>query len=168
MQKGILVVLSAVVLFWAFAALAGDPAGKAGGSAQVGEDKPAAKDAAEGVWKSIDDNDNQPRSLVKIWVHNGVMYGKITKIYRRPSDPAEMKCDKCEGSNKNQPVEGLLILWGMKKDGDEWSGGYILDPESGDTYKCIIEVEDGGKKLKVRGYLGVSALGRTQYWLRVE
>lgn len=121
-----------------------------------------------GVWKTVDDKDNQPRSFVKIWEHNGVIYGKITKIIPRPNDPKEMKCEKCEGSLKDAPVVGLRILWGLKKDGKEWSGGYILDPDNGETYKCLIAVEEEGKKLKVRGFIGVAALGRTQYWLRVE
>ncbi len=121
-----------------------------------------------GLWKTVDDKDNQPRSFVKIWEVNGVMYGKITKIIRRADDPKEFKCDKCVGTLKDANVEGLRILWGLKKDGTEWTGGYILDPDNGETYKCFIEVQDEGKKLKVRGFMGVAALGRTQYWSRVE
>jgi uncharacterized protein (DUF2147 family) len=63
-------------------------------------------------------------------------------------------------------VVGLRILWDMKKDGDGWSGGMILDPETGKTYRCLLSLADGGMKLKVRGYLGLSVLGRTQYWHR--
>lgn len=137
--------------------------------AKAGDPKPAADPMSPvGLWKTIDDKDNQGRSFVKIWEVNGVVYGKITKIIRRPNDPQEMKCDKCEGSLKDSPVEGLRILWNLKKDGSEYSGGFILDPEDGKTYKCFIEVQDGGKKLKVRGFIGVAALGRTQYWYRVE
>jgi uncharacterized protein (DUF2147 family) len=54
----------------------------------------------------------------------------------------------------------------LQKDGDAWSGGTILDPESGKMYKCLLSLEDGGEKLKVRGFIGLSLLGRTQYWLR--
>ena len=70
------------------------------------------------------------------------------------------------GDQKGQPVIGLRILWDLQKDGDGWSGGTILDPASGKTYKCLVSVEDGGTKLKVRGFIGVSVLGRTQYWSR--
>jgi len=63
---------------------------------------------------------------------------------------------------------GLRILCDLQKDGAQWSGGKVLDPESGRIYKCSIAVEEGGKKLKVRGFIGFSLLGRTQYWLRDE
>jgi uncharacterized protein (DUF2147 family) len=74
-------------------------------------------------------------------------------------------CDRCKGSKKNQPIQGLVIIEGLEKDGDEFNGGTILDPENGKTYKCYLELVDKSK-LKVRGYLGVSLLGRTQYWTR--
>ena len=61
---------------------------------------------------------------------------------------------------------GLRILWDLSNDGNGWSGGSILDPANGKTHKCQLSVEDGGRKLKVRGFIGVSLLGRTQYWLR--
>jgi len=63
---------------------------------------------------------------------------------------------------------GLRILWDLRKDGDEWSGGRILDPDNGKVYKCSIAVEHDGKKLRVRGFIGFSLLGRTQFWLRQE
>jgi uncharacterized protein (DUF2147 family) len=62
----------------------------------------------------------------------------------------------------------MTILNNLKKNGNEWNGGTILDPNNGKTYKCKIEVVDGGARLKVRGFIGLSLLGRTQYWLRVE
>ena len=78
------------------------------------------------------------------------------------------RCGHCPGELKNTPLIGLRILWDLKKDGAQWSGGKVLDPETGKIYKCVIAVEDGGKKLKVRGFIGFSRLGRTQYWLRDE
>jgi uncharacterized protein (DUF2147 family) len=74
---------------------------------------------------------------------------------------------RCPGSKKDKPVVGMTILWGLKKDGDKYTGGKILDPDNGKTYKCTISLADGGKTLKVRGYIGVSALGRNQFWKRV-
>ena len=76
-------------------------------------------------------------------------------------------CDKCEGENKGKPVSGMVIMKDLEKDGDEYNGGTILDPESGSVYKCYIKlVEDD--KLKLRGYIGFAALGRTQYWFRTN
>ncbi|GEM_PF-239106 len=160
-----------VLLSFAQTAWADDcPEGKGKACKPEKGEEPKATDLESpvGLWKTIDDKDNKPRSFVKIWEVKGVMYGKITKIIRRPDDPPEFKCELCEGTLKDAPVEGLRILWGLKKDGKEYSGGYILDPDNGKTYKCFIEVEDGGKKLKVRGFVGVAALGRTQYWHRAD
>ena len=137
-------------------------------SGTVAEDPKPEEFSPVGTWVSVDDKDNKPRSHVRISERDGTLTGYITKIIPRPGDPAEMKCDLCEGSQKDKPLVGLKILWGLKKDGKEWSGGYILDPENGKSYKCFIEVQDKGKKLKVRGFLGVAALGRTQYWEKLD
>ena len=70
-----------------------------------------------------------------------------------------------KGSKKGQKIKGLVIIEDIKKDGDEYNDGTILDPENGKEYKCYLELEEPNK-LKVRGYLGFSLLGRTQYWIR--
>jgi uncharacterized protein (DUF2147 family) len=62
----------------------------------------------------------------------------------------------------------MTIIWGMKKDGDDWAGGKILDPKNGKVYGCKMHLEDGGKKLEVRGFIGFSMLGRSQTWERQE
>ena len=75
-------------------------------------------------------------------------------------------CDKCEGERHGKPVEGMVIMWGVKQDGDVWDGGQILDPHNGKTYKVKLSLKDDGRKLDVRGYIGMPMLGRTQTWLR--
>ena len=92
------------------------------------------------------------------------MYGKSVKLYREPDEEADPVCDDCEGPLRNKRIIGMQIIQGLSADGDEWGGGTILDPGNGETCKCYVEVEDGGKKLKVRGYIGYSIIGRTQYW----
>jgi uncharacterized protein (DUF2147 family) len=124
--------------------------------------------SAVGRWTTIDDATKKPKSVVTIWEENGKLYGKIEKLFREPNEEQNPVCDKCEGALKNQPITGMTILRDLKKDGSEWSGGNILDPANGKTYNCIVAVEDGGKKLKVRGFIGVPLLGRTQYWVRAE
>jgi uncharacterized protein (DUF2147 family) len=124
--------------------------------------------SATGRWTTIDDETKKPKSVVTIWEENGKLYGKIEKLFREPNEEQNPVCDKCEGTLKNQPITGMTILRDLKKDGSEWTGGTILDPANGKTYKCTIAVEGGGKKLKVRGYIGISLLGRTQYWVRAE
>ncbi len=116
-----------------------------------------------GVWKTIDDETGEAKSYVKIYEHNGVLYGQIQKLLN-PEDEGKV-CDKCPGQAKNKPLVGLTILWGLKKDGNEWTGGQIMDPKNGKIYSCKIRVE--GNKLIVRGFLGVSLLGRSQTWHRL-
>jgi uncharacterized protein (DUF2147 family) len=94
--------------------------------------------------------------------------GKIEKLFRDAGEDPNPKCEKCEGNLKDQPVIGMTIITGMKKDGSEYNGGHILDPNNGKVYKSKLTVVDGGKKLDVRGYIGVPMLGRTQTWLRQE
>ncbi len=79
-----------------------------------------------------------------------------------------MKCEKCEGALKNAPVIGLVKITGLKTDGDEYVDGQILDPDNGKVYRSKVHLTDGGKKLSVRGYIGVPMLGRSQTWVRQE
>ncbi|MEL6988838.1 MAG: DUF2147 domain-containing protein, partial [Bacteroidota bacterium] len=74
-------------------------------------------------------------------------------------------CDNCPGDLENTPVVGLQIINGLSKSGDTWKKGKILDPETGKYYKCLVVLEEDNK-LKVRGYVGIPTLGRTQYWER--
>jgi uncharacterized protein (DUF2147 family) len=118
-----------------------------------------------GKWKTIDDETGQPKSIVEIYEKSGKIYGKIVEIL----NPEKRKsvCSKCSGENKNAPILGLIIIKDLVKDGDEYNSGKILDPLKGEEYKCLIAL-DGKDKLKVRGFVGVSLFGRTQYWYRVK
>lgn len=124
--------------------------------------------SAVGRWTTIDDETKKPKSVITIYEEGGKLFGKVEKLFREPNEEQNPVCDKCEGALKNQPIVGMVVLRDLKKDDDEWSGGTILDPANGKTYKCKIAVEDGGKKLKVRGYIGLSLIGRTQQWVRAE
>lgn len=120
---------------------------------------------AAGTWKTIDDKSGQPKALVQISEEGGVLTGKVVKLFANP----EAVCDKCDGDKKDKPVVGMTILWGLKKDGsDLWDEGKILDPKEGKIYSSKAKLIDGGSKLEVRGYLGVSLLGRTQTWIRQQ
>lgn len=121
-----------------------------------------------GLWKNIDDVSGKPRALIRITESNGTLQGKIEKVFPAPSESQNPKCEKCEGANKDAPVIGLVILTGLKKDGDEYTGGQILDPDNGKVYGSKAHLTDGGKKLSVRGYIGIPVLGRTQTWVGQE
>lgn len=118
-----------------------------------------------GLWKSIDDETKQPKALIRIAEQGGVLVGKIEKIL---TDKADAVCDLCPDDRKGKPVQGMTILTGLKKDGEEWTGGEVLDPNNGKIYKARAKVVDGGRKLDVRGFVGVALLGRTQTWLREQ
>ena len=95
--------------------------------------------------------------------------GKVEQLLnRQPDDDPENLCRKCEGARKDQPVIGMTILWGLKKDGDQFSGGEILDPKNGKVYRAKMKLVDNGAKLEVRGFIGVSLFGRSQTWVRQE
>ena len=122
--------------------------------------------SAVGTWKTIDDETGKAKSHVEIYEKDGKLYGKVVKIL----DPAKQNavCDKCDGAKANKPILGLEILSGVEPDGkNEWDDGEILDPNKGKTYDVSLELVEADK-LKVRGYLGISMLGRTQYWTRVK
>ncbi|HZW11631.1 MAG TPA: DUF2147 domain-containing protein [Noviherbaspirillum sp.] len=128
-----------------------------------------AQDASPvGLWKTIDDETGKPKSLVRIVESNGEYRGKIEKLFREAGEDPNPKCDKCEDTRKDQPIIGMTIITGMKKDGSEYNGGQILDPANGKVYKSKMAVAEGGKKLDVRGYIGVPMLGRTQTWVRAD
>jgi len=121
-----------------------------------------------GLWKNIDDVSGKPKALIRITEVNGSMQGQIEKLFRAPNEDQNPKCEKCEGARHDQPVIGLVIMTGLKKDGDEYNGGEILDPDNGKVYRSKIHLTEGGKKLSVRGYIGVPMLGRSQVWVRQE
>jgi uncharacterized protein (DUF2147 family) len=117
-----------------------------------------------GKWKTIDDETGKERSIVEIYESEGKIYAKIVKLLIKGEE--NKICENCKGANKNKPLKGLIIIDGLKKDGNEWNGAKILDPKTGSEYKCYITLETPNK-LKVRGYLGFALLGRTQYWHKV-
>lgn len=120
-----------------------------------------------GLWKSIDDTTHQPRSIIKIWEEKGQLYGKIVKIFFKEGESEKDLCTKCEGEDKNKPILGLTILRGFTEEKPSlWTGGTILDPESGKVYQSKLTLKDEGKTLDVRGFIGISLIGRTQTWER--
>lgn len=121
-----------------------------------------------GTWKTIDDKTGKPKALVQITEEGGVLTGKIEKLFRPADQDQNPKCVKCTDARKDQPLIGLTILSGLKKDGNEYTGGEILDPQEGKTYKSKAKLTDNGSKLEVRGYIGMPMLGRTQTWQREQ
>lgn len=121
-----------------------------------------------GLWKTIDDETGEPKSVVEIFIKDNKLYGKIVKLFRKPGEEPDPVCDKCDEDDprKDQKVLGMTIITDMEYDEDdnEWEDGEILDPKKGKVYDCKLWVENG--KLQVRGY--VLFFHRTQEWLRYD
>jgi uncharacterized protein (DUF2147 family) len=126
-----------------------------------------AENSPIGLWKTIDDATNKPRSLIRISDKNGELIGTVEKGLL-PDDSPNDVCDKCTDARKGKPIIGLTIMDGMKATGDAFEGGHILDPDNGETYKCKIKLDATGNKLEVRGFIGISLIGRSQVWVRQE
>lgn len=118
-----------------------------------------------GKWKTIDDETGEAKSIVQIWKSSdGLFYGKIMEIFDKTKQDGV--CDKCDKDDPryNKKVLGMKIIMEMKKTGaNEWTGGTILDPNNGSVYKCKLSRK--GDNLLVRGFIGISLIGRTQTWL---
>ena len=107
----------------------------------------------EGKWKTIDDETGKPKSIVEIF----------KKLLIKPADP---NCSSCKDDRKEKPILGMEVIRGLKKNQNDFDGGTITDPKTGKTYKCSIKREEN--RLIVRGYLGISLIGRNQTWHKVE
>jgi uncharacterized protein (DUF2147 family) len=126
-----------------------------------------AQNTPVGKWHTIDDKTKEIKSEITITEAGGVLTGKVTKVLRKDAKP-DAKCDECTDARKGQPIVGLEIIRGAKKEdgADVWAGGKILDPENGKEYSLKMTPQDGGKKLDVRGSIG--PFGRTQTWVRTQ
>ena len=125
-----------------------------------------AQNTPLGRWRSIDDATGKPKALIEVFeAGNGTLSAKIVQLIDTSDGPNPL-CDDCSGSRRNQPILGMTIAWGLKRQGKAWGGGRILDPENGKEYSVKMTPLAGGRKLEIRGYLGVALLGRTQTWLR--
>lgn len=118
-----------------------------------------------GTWRIV--YDGKDEVVYKLWVQNDTLFGKISRMNLKSVNESNPVCTKCKGANKDKPIQGLTILTGLtKNDKGEWSGGKILDPESGKYFKCKISLKDGGNKLVLKGYAGI--FSSTETWSRVN
>ena len=134
----------------------------------AGQSFAQATDPAVGIWKTIDDKTNEPSSLIKIEDVNGVLEGTVIKIIPTPGKVSTSTCSLCKDERKDKPIVGMKIMTDLKREKPGvWTNGKILDPEEGEIYRVRLVTEDG-KKMDVRGYIGIPLLGRTQVWYKAE
>lgn len=126
----------------------------------------------EGFWHSIDDKTGEKLSIIEIRKDTNNEYnGTIVYRYPVPGAKALSHCTKCSGALKNKPILGLQLLTGFKDDPNKanaYIDGRIVEPKSGRQYKGKGNLSSDGKCLRMRGYMGVSALGRTVVWIRTD
>lgn len=124
-----------------------------------------AQNSPVGRWKTIDDETGKVKSIVEIYkTTNGSLAGKVAELVNSEKGPNAV-CDKCSGSNKDKPIKGMVILWNLKADGENhWSGGLVLDPAKGKTYKSKIQLSPDGRKLDMSGC--IAFICRAQTWVR--
>lgn len=123
-----------------------------------------------GLWQSIDDKTGAPKGLVEIRQEaNGTYTGKIVKLTPRIGYKPKEICVDCPAPYTNKPIIGLDTMTDLKhSEGLNYINGRILDPNTGKIYSMKAKLSANGKRLHLRGYLGVSALGRNQIWIRME
>jgi uncharacterized protein (DUF2147 family) len=152
LRPGIALMLAAVAMFHGSFCAATGAAGEA--TSPLGE------------WKTFDDKTGKERARVRIYEQDGKLFGKIE---RSLTPGAEKRfCTVCTDERKDQPMLGLVIIRNMKRTDDGYAGGDILDPDTGTVYRCKFHVDAGGTRLIVRGFIGISLLGRTQTWERLS
>lgn len=121
-----------------------------------------------GTWKNIDDKTGTSKAILDIRQEsNGTYTAKVIKITPRPGYTPKDTCINCPAPYTNKPILGMDILTGLKHhDGLNYTHGKIIDPLSGNIYSMKAKLSANGKRLSLRGYVGVSALGRSQTWIK--
>jgi len=119
-----------------------------------------------GLWRSLDDKTGHTRGLIRIALERGRYVGRI-EWTDNPEDQTNL-CTHCPGDRKDTPIIGLAIIRDVERVGETYVNGEILDPRNGATYACTLRVEDDGRVLVVRGYLGIPLLGGSRRWLRAQ
>ncbi len=118
-----------------------------------------------GLWKTFDDK-GKATGHVKITENQGIYTGVIEKGL--PTDKENKFCTLCKDERKDQNLIGMTVIKNVKAKAESYEGTEILDPFSGNTYRVKLSLKEAGKKLEVRGFIGISLFGRTQVWERVE
>jgi len=119
---------------------------------------------AVGHWQVVN-SDGTPGGKVDTYLENGKLFGRVTEV--RPGRTPRDLCDKCSGEYKNQLILGMVILRNFHTQGDDWVEGTVVDPENGKEYKGKIWAV-GNDKLRMRGFVGIALLGRTEEWVRIH
>jgi uncharacterized protein (DUF2147 family) len=123
----------------------------------------AIENTPTGLWKTFDDKGNAT-GYIRISENQDIYSGVIEKGL--PSDKEDKFCTLCKDERKDKKLIGMTVIKNVKAKGDTYEGSEILDPFSGNTYRVKLTLKESGKKMEVRGFIGISLFGRTQIWER--
>ena len=127
---------------------------------------PANWTSPVGLWSPIDSATGKPLGLIAIYEDHGLFYGRIEP--ETAQDDRTARCTACTGSRHDQPMIGLLLMRHLRYRNGRYVGGDILDPRNGHVFGCELRLKDGGRKLVMRGYLGIPLFGHSQVWQRMQ
>ncbi|WP_448205027.1 DUF2147 domain-containing protein [Azospirillum sp. sgz302134] len=121
----------------------------------------ASPDDAFGVWRTTDQ-----QAVVELYPCGPDLCGRLIWYVEKRSGPdAGLDSRNPDSMQRNRRLCGLIMLANFRRKGDGWTGGWVYDPESGNTYSGAI-TPDGSERLDLRGYIGIPLFGRTEHWTR--
>ncbi|MBP6113516.1 MAG: DUF2147 domain-containing protein [Acinetobacter sp.] len=128
-------------------------------------------DEITGIWQQIDDRSGTPKAIIQIRKESNASYtGKVIKLTPRAGYTPRQVCKNCPAPYTNKPILGLDVIKGLveSKQANHYDGGKIIDPLSGKLYSVRARLNESGKRLTLRAFVGVSSLGRSQTWIRLD